>query len=775
MKINKIYIREFGALKDFSAELADGLNIFRGNNESGKSTLLGFIRFIFYGLPPKRGEDAARIRERALSWDGSAADGYIDLTADEKSYRIERRGTMSGDSYTERYAIIDLATGSAAFRGETPAKVFLGGASASVFDSSCSVRQLGVGALDGAEIGTAIENLLFSADEQTNTGRALTKLDAARRQLSPLRGSNGKIPELERERAALAERLKKAQQDTVSKIALEATAQKYRTVTAEVRRKLTLAEDKCRAYETIQVLNRFDMLHASEKKIAALKAEEAELVRDSGKNGTLPTREYIEKLDSISRSLTAAETAVSSSAAHLAELHATNTLGDASLAAYAEGIEEGGGVSAVIGKLSRLRRRRASFTVLGILLTLAGVFAAAASLYLYFTGSALIAPKISSAVTVGGFILAVIGIFLFPAAVRTGKEILRFYYSYGYDGEEGFKKAAFEAHLQNCLDAKRDFDAASTVFLSAESRLANHREAAASVCRQAMDALSEFCEIGEDDDIAALLLTAADKAAIAVSKHETIKRDIEKYSAAASERREQLAAYDEASLRAHLNPDAPALLENANPTLLKQERDSLAAQLEAGIARLHEAERGLAFNQGAAENPVRIAARLEEVEAELASARSLCDAIMLAHSTIEGAGESLRGSITPRLREGASKLISQITNGKYTDLGIDETFAVTVRTPSGTKPLSAMSCGTQDSAYFALRLSLVELLFKNGAPPLMLDEALSHIDDSRADAILRMLCGICRGKEQQCLLFTCHTREEALLCASGADFSLVTL
>lgn len=775
MTINKIYIREFGALKDFCADLTDGLNIFYGENESGKSTVLAFIRFIFFGLPPKRGEDAARIRERALSWDGSAADGYIDLTVGDASYRIERRGAASGENYTERHAIIDLATGAAAFRGETPAKVFLGGVSAAVFDSSTSVRQLGVGALDGSELGTAIENLLFSADEQTNTGRALTKLDAARRQLLPLRGSNGRIPELERERAALVERLKKAEQDTASKISLEATAQKYRTVTAEVRRKLTLAEDKCRAYDTIQVLNRFDMLHASEKKVAALKAQEAELARESGKDGRLPEREYIDRLDSISRSLAAAETAVSASAAHLAQLHAENTLGDAGLAAYAEGIDDAGGAPAVRSRLSRLRRSKILLMIAGIVLTLLGASAAAASLVMYFTGSTLISPKISSAVTVGGFILAIIGVCLFPSAAKKSKEILRFYYSYGYDGENGFKKAAFAAHLDACLAAKRDFDAASSIFMAAESKLATLRDAAAAVCREAINALSEFTEVGEDDDIADLLVSTADKAAVAVSKHETIKRDIEKYSASASERREQLSGYDEASLRAHLNPDAIALLENANPTALKQERDSLAAQLEAGVARLHEAERGLAFNQGAAENPVRIAARLEEVDAELASARKLLNAIMLAHSAIGGAGESLRTSITPRLREDASELLSRITNGKYTELGIDESFAVTVHTPSGTKPLSALSCGTQDAAYFALRLSLIGLLFKDDAPPFMLDEALSHVDDSRAAAILRLLAAVCREKSRQCLLFTCHTREEALLRGDNESFSLIQL
>jgi uncharacterized protein YhaN len=86
-----------------------------------------------------------------------------------------------------------------------------------------------------------------------------------------------------------------------------------------------------------------------------------------------------------------------------------------------------------------------------------------------------------------------------------------------------------------------------------------------------------------------------------------------------------------------------------------------------------------------------------------------------------------------------------------------------------------LSCGTQDAAYFALRLSLIGLLFKDDAPPFMLDEALSHVDDSRAAAILHLLAAVCREKSRQCLLFTCHTREEALLRGDNESFSLIQL
>ena len=68
MIIKNITVREFGPLENFSCDLAPGMNIIEGANESGKSSLIGFVRFILYGLPSRRGEDSAADRDRALSW-----------------------------------------------------------------------------------------------------------------------------------------------------------------------------------------------------------------------------------------------------------------------------------------------------------------------------------------------------------------------------------------------------------------------------------------------------------------------------------------------------------------------------------------------------------------------------------------------------------------------------------------------------------------------------------------------------------------------------------
>ena len=51
MKIRSCEIGNFGKLSDRTVNLSDGITVIRGGNESGKSTLSAFIKYILYGFP----------------------------------------------------------------------------------------------------------------------------------------------------------------------------------------------------------------------------------------------------------------------------------------------------------------------------------------------------------------------------------------------------------------------------------------------------------------------------------------------------------------------------------------------------------------------------------------------------------------------------------------------------------------------------------------------------------------------------------------------------
>ena len=90
MHILSLSVREFGGLKDLSVTLGDDLNLIEGSNESGKSTLLAFIRFLFYGLRPRSAGEELSDADRAYSWKSGTASGGMTLSFGGSVYRIER-------------------------------------------------------------------------------------------------------------------------------------------------------------------------------------------------------------------------------------------------------------------------------------------------------------------------------------------------------------------------------------------------------------------------------------------------------------------------------------------------------------------------------------------------------------------------------------------------------------------------------------------------------------------------------------------------------------
>ena len=69
------------------------------------------------------------------------------------------------------------------------------------------------------------------------------------------------------------------------------------------------------------------------------------------------------------------------------------------------------------------------------------------------------------------------------------------------------------------------------------------------------------------------------------------------------------------------------------------------------------------------------------------------------------------------------------------------------------RPAAAMSCGTADQVYLALRLAMVHRLLPADAP-LILDDALVNFDDDRAASAIRLLTA--EAEKRQVILFTCR-------------------
>ena len=143
------------------------------------------------------------------------------------------------------------------------------------------------------------------------------------------------------------------------------------------------------------------------------------------------------------------------------------------------------------------------------------------------------------------------------------------------------------------------------------------------------------------------------------------------------------------------------------------------------------------------------------------AAKAKYDAATLAIKSIENASRGLRTRVSPRLAEYAGKLLSVMTDGKYTEIGVDDEMNMTFLAKDGAHDISYLSKGTRESAYFALRLALEDLLCKEEKVTLVLDESFAHADNERTKQSFRILAALA-AEGTQSIVLACHDREEKI-------------
>ena len=77
MEIKNIKINNYGTLKQKEINLENNINIIYGKNESGKSTLLNYLKNIFYGISKNKNGKEISDYEKYLPWVGEEFSGKI--------------------------------------------------------------------------------------------------------------------------------------------------------------------------------------------------------------------------------------------------------------------------------------------------------------------------------------------------------------------------------------------------------------------------------------------------------------------------------------------------------------------------------------------------------------------------------------------------------------------------------------------------------------------------------------------------------------------------
>lgn len=91
MKIKGIKINGFGKLVNKEYEFSDSINLIQGKNESGKSTIMGFLNSIFFGIQKTRKKDIISDDLRFMPWNTSEFSGFVQYALDnDETYTVFR-------------------------------------------------------------------------------------------------------------------------------------------------------------------------------------------------------------------------------------------------------------------------------------------------------------------------------------------------------------------------------------------------------------------------------------------------------------------------------------------------------------------------------------------------------------------------------------------------------------------------------------------------------------------------------------------------------------
>ena len=149
------------------------------------------------------------------------------------------------------------------------------------------------------------------------------------------------------------------------------------------------------------------------------------------------------------------------------------------------------------------------------------------------------------------------------------------------------------------------------------------------------------------------------------------------------------------------------------------------------------------------------------------------EAINLAKEFFNKAYIKMKNNITPKFTENLSNNIANISNNKYTKVGLNEEKGLIVENEYG-EYISAerLSVGTIEQLYLSLRLSMIDEL-SNERMPILLDESFAYFDDTRLENILKFLSK--KMNKHQIIIFTCTRREKNVLDKLNIEYNFVEM
>jgi len=775
MKINKIYISAFGKLKDYTLELDDGLNVIYGENEQGKSTIMAFIKMMFYGSGRGSSQVSKNPRIKYNPWSNDKCAGRIFFEHSGINYCLEREFLKSDSS--DKIRLTNTDTGETKVVSSDIGSEFFGLSSAA-FDRTVFIGQTGTIIKDeeaNGEINSKLSNMVLTGDEDISFQAVYTKLNNAKLKLM---SKSGKAGIYDKKKALLEEtkgKLLISEEKENRKITLNSRIE-------EIQKEITaLSEEYIEVKKAVD--NENDIRNCQKLEEFLKLKEELDLININSRlsNGTLADESYLKKIEfCLSKAETAkqrledynTETEKLVKSIEMSESKDTEAIRkqqldlENSLKLNKQRILE---FEEETAKQEELLKNKTTEKLektnkqmpFSPLMLISGLLLFAIGFALFFIINNFIVGRLAA--LIGGTI-AFIGVIVFVLSFifkTVDKSIEKL------DSEILSLQSKIAEIKSNSADLSRT---ALEITEKLNTLLASINADKAVITQRKSDLLVRQKRYEEEkikytetekelykitnlyrsaDSIEAVKELLPELYSVA-EKQKNLKLQL-KYlcndlgSISYEEAKEKLNAIKTNQTNTDINfEEKRRELEKINEKMisLKEEYSSLKTELKTAFKEFTE--------------PTLIKKEIESLEETLAEQKYFCDIIDIASEVLESSFIEIRRSYGSALEQKALEIFSKLTKDRYANVNISKSLNITVEQSDsfGTREIDYLSSGTIDQAYLSLRLALSELMECKEKLPIMLDDVLSQYDDKRTEIAINFLKEY--SSNSQSVLFTCH-------------------
>ncbi|MEG2117823.1 MAG: AAA family ATPase, partial [Clostridia bacterium] len=703
-----------------------GLNLLTLPNEAGKSTLAAFLKFIFYGFGGNRKQSISENEKQLyMPWDGSAAEGGINIATSKGKFCIER----TFGNKNELVEITDLMTGKNIYSGGIPGEIYFG-LSEETFAKTLFMKQLVPPQNGDFSLAEQLQNLLFTADERVNNERATKRLKEAKSVLQNNQ-KHGLISTETENLDDLTTRLSAATEinSLLEKVNESLNDKKLRILNARKR----LAELEEERQNTLKYEAKMRLVSLFE--LDKIRTEKKHIYNNAiGEfaGESLPDMAIMDTLINENANFMLCQK-------HIDELNSAIDSENSELKKVRE-------MSPFF--LKSIETVKSEIATKKLLVPLFFVVSA-----LFFAGATIFA--VLGSLEFGMYSLLAMAIISLAIAVVFAFKKSQIAKNNGFSSSSELAKGINEFPV-----LKSKADSLASRIASLEKKYAAEANTSLELKNSLENKINHYMHIEKQNEYGMVL-----------KKMLTLSSEIGKLKAeflSANEEYERLlkSIGDVDELKLFSQNAKEPLRERAKT---ERETEFTRSQMSSLQTQEMELEKQKSSYEAKLESPVVLESTRKTSQEKLDDYKRKYEALALALKILEEAGDKMKSTVSPKLAELASVYFDMTSGGKYPSISLTTDLAMSYDDENVGRNIDFLSSGTKDVAYLCLRFAIVELIYDDKRPFILLDDAFSRLDDNRIRLMLKTVNEL--SKIQQIFILTCHGRDGDILDQIGADYT----